>query len=278
MSLALGHSAFPRGSTWIAPPPPAPINAIADPAALVRRAVPEVTLIATTRVVDLDDADRIVAAGICDLVGMTRAQIADPELIAKTTAGRPETVIECVGCNQACIGHYHAGVPIGCAVNPRAGASTTLPALGVPPPRATSARDRRGARRRCCCARGRGRGRRRHARRARARDRRAAASRRARTGPSRAVGALPPLDPGPPPRRRGHGRDGSRRRSGDGGGVRRRRTRGRGASVHPAVAGRPGVRGPRRVGRDPDAPPKSPGQRWWPTGAAAGTASTPPSN
>ena len=127
VSLALGHSAFPRGSTWIAPPPPAPLNAIADPAALLRRAVPELTLIATTRVVDLDDAERIVAAGVCDLVGMTRAHIADPELIAKTTCGRPETVIECVGCNQACIGHYHAGVPIGCAVNPRTGRERTLP-------------------------------------------------------------------------------------------------------------------------------------------------------
>ena len=127
-SLALGHSAFPRGSTWIAPPPPAPLNAIADPAASVRRAVPDLTLIATTRVVDLDDAERMVADGICDLVGMTRAHIADPELLAKATAGRAETVIECVGCNQACIGHYHAGVPIGCAVNPRTGRERTLPA------------------------------------------------------------------------------------------------------------------------------------------------------
>jgi len=127
VSLALGHSAFPRGSTWIAPPPPAPLNAIVDPAAQVRRAVPELTLIATTRVVDLDDAERILADGVCDLVGMTRAHIADPELLAKTTAGRADTVIECVGCNQACIGHYHAGVPIGCAVNPRTGRERTLP-------------------------------------------------------------------------------------------------------------------------------------------------------
>jgi NADPH-dependent 2,4-dienoyl-CoA reductase/sulfur reductase-like enzyme len=129
VSLALGHSAFPRGSTWIAPPPPAPLNAIADPAAHIRRALPDLTLIATTRVVDLDEAERLVAAGVCDLVGMTRAHIADPELIAKTAAGRAETVIECVGCNQACIGHYHAGVPIGCAVNPRTGRERTLPHL-----------------------------------------------------------------------------------------------------------------------------------------------------
>jgi 2,4-dienoyl-CoA reductase-like NADH-dependent reductase (Old Yellow Enzyme family) len=127
VSLALGHSAFPAASTWIAPPPPVDLNAIADPAAAVRRAVPDVPLIATTRVVDLEDADRIIADGVCDFVGLTRAHIADPDLIAKSTAGRADTVIECVGCNQACIGHYHAGVPIGCAVNPRTGREHTLP-------------------------------------------------------------------------------------------------------------------------------------------------------
>jgi 2,4-dienoyl-CoA reductase-like NADH-dependent reductase (Old Yellow Enzyme family) len=128
VSLALGHSAFPAASTWIAPPPPVDLDAIADPAAAVRHAVPNIPLIATTRVVDLKDADRMIVDGVCDLVGLTRAQIADPELIAKTTAGRAETVIECIGCNQACIGHYHAGVPIGCAVNPRTGRERTLPA------------------------------------------------------------------------------------------------------------------------------------------------------
>ena len=59
---------------------------------------------------------------------MTRALIADPELVAKSTAGRSAEVIECVGCNQSCIGHYHAGVPIGCAVNARTGRELTLTA------------------------------------------------------------------------------------------------------------------------------------------------------
>lgn len=127
VSLALGHSAFPAASTWIAPPPPVELDAIADPATAVRHAVPEVKLIATTRVLDLDHAERMLADGVCDLVGLTRAHIADPELIAKATGGRADTVIECVGCNQACIGHYHAGVPIGCAVNPRTGRERALP-------------------------------------------------------------------------------------------------------------------------------------------------------
>ncbi len=127
ISLALGHSAFPAASTWIAPPPPVPANAIAEPAAAIRSAVPGATILATTRVVDLEAAERMVADGAADLVGMTRALIADPDLVAKTGSGRAAQVIDCVGCNQSCIGHYHAGVPIGCAVNPRTGRERRFP-------------------------------------------------------------------------------------------------------------------------------------------------------
>ncbi|MGH2915385.1 MAG: FAD-dependent oxidoreductase [Solirubrobacteraceae bacterium] len=127
ISLVLGNSATPAASTWIAPPPPVPAAAIAKPAAAIRAAVPDATLLATTRVVELSAAEALVASGTADLVGMTRALIADPELIAKTLAGHSEEIIECVGCNQACIGHYHAGVPIGCAVNARTGRERTPP-------------------------------------------------------------------------------------------------------------------------------------------------------
>jgi 2,4-dienoyl-CoA reductase-like NADH-dependent reductase (Old Yellow Enzyme family) len=132
VSLVLGHSAFPSASTWIAPPPPTPSAAIALPAAAVRAAIPrELPVLATTRVVDLEAADRLVSDGVADLVGMTRALIADPQLLVKALAGQTDEVIECIGCNQACIGHYHAGVPIGCAVNPRTGRERTM---GMPPP------------------------------------------------------------------------------------------------------------------------------------------------
>ena len=119
-SFALGHSSSFAGSTWIVPPPPAPVCAIEGPLGVARAAV-EVPVIATTRVVDLADAQRLVASGLADAVGMTRALIADPELVAK--ARRPDDVSGCIGCNPACIGHCHAGVPIGCGVNPRTGAS-----------------------------------------------------------------------------------------------------------------------------------------------------------
>ena len=83
-------------------------------------------MIATTRVVDLDDAERLLADGQTDVIGMTRAMIADPDLISKAVAGRAE-VLHCIGCNQGCIGHYHAGTPIACVVNPRTGRERTLP-------------------------------------------------------------------------------------------------------------------------------------------------------
>jgi 2,4-dienoyl-CoA reductase-like NADH-dependent reductase (Old Yellow Enzyme family) len=130
VSAALGHSATYRGSTYIVPPPPEPRDAIAGPVAPMRAAIPGVPLIGTTRVADLDAAERLVASGAVNLVGMTRAMIADPDLLAKAADGRAGDVIPCVGCNQGCIGHYHAGLPIACIVNPRTGRERTLPRPG----------------------------------------------------------------------------------------------------------------------------------------------------
>lgn len=114
VSLALGDSSTYLGSVGIVPPPPLPHDLIGDHPAI---AAP---VIVTSRVVDPAAADRLIAEGIADAVGMTRALIADPELPAKARAGRTQEVIRCIGCN-ACIAHYHAGTPIACAVNPRTG-------------------------------------------------------------------------------------------------------------------------------------------------------------
>jgi hypothetical protein len=53
---------------------------------------------------------------------MTRALIRDPELPAKTEAGRLDDIRACISCNQACIGgHFHAGYPISCIQFPESG-------------------------------------------------------------------------------------------------------------------------------------------------------------
>jgi 2,4-dienoyl-CoA reductase-like NADH-dependent reductase (Old Yellow Enzyme family)/thioredoxin reductase len=121
--LAIGHSATFARSTGIAPPPPTPRNAVAELTEPFRLGVP---VLATTRIVDPVEADALIARGAADAVGMTRALITDPELPHKVRAGRVESVVRCIGCN-ACIAHYHAGTPIRCAQNPRAGRELTLP-------------------------------------------------------------------------------------------------------------------------------------------------------
>jgi 2,4-dienoyl-CoA reductase-like NADH-dependent reductase (Old Yellow Enzyme family)/thioredoxin reductase len=132
VSVALGASSTYRGSTGIVPPPPVPENAIVTKAAPFRVGPP---LVATTRIVDPREADRLVADGRCDATGMTRALITDPELPRKAREGRLDDVLRCIGCN-ACIAHYHAGTPIACAQNPRTGRERTM----GPPARAAARR------------------------------------------------------------------------------------------------------------------------------------------
>ncbi|MFN8224426.1 MAG: FAD-dependent oxidoreductase [Gaiellales bacterium] len=121
VSIALGESSSYLGSTLIAPPAPLPDNLIEQHANPFRLGKP---LIATSRVVDSVEAGRLVAAGVAEAVGMTRALIADPELPAKMRAGRLDEIRRCIAC-QACIAHYHAGTALRCALNPATGRELT---------------------------------------------------------------------------------------------------------------------------------------------------------
>ena len=60
-------------------------------------------------------ADACVASGV-DLVAMTRAIIADPDLPAKARVGRPAR--PCIGLNEGCIGRLYTDRPMWCSVNP----------------------------------------------------------------------------------------------------------------------------------------------------------------
>jgi len=140
VSAVLGDSSTYQGSVWIVPPPPEQENAVVQPARLMRSALPpEVKLIATSRIVDLAAAEDALQQGGCDIIGMTRALIADPQLIEKARSGLAADVISCIGCNQGCIGHYHAGTPIACVVNPRTGRERRISLKARRSPHATVA-------------------------------------------------------------------------------------------------------------------------------------------
>ncbi|HUV47820.1 MAG TPA: FAD-dependent oxidoreductase, partial [Actinomycetes bacterium] len=67
------------------------------------------------------EAEQVIAAGQADFAVMTRALICDPLLPTKAEQGLVDEVRACIGCNQACIGHFHAGYPISCIQHPETG-------------------------------------------------------------------------------------------------------------------------------------------------------------
>jgi 2,4-dienoyl-CoA reductase-like NADH-dependent reductase (Old Yellow Enzyme family)/thioredoxin reductase len=89
--------------------------------ARVTRQVKAPTIV-TGRFRTLEEADQVIRAGDADLVGMTRATIADPDLVKKTLEGRATEVRPCIACNQGCVGQLLAPpYRMGCAVNPATG-------------------------------------------------------------------------------------------------------------------------------------------------------------
>ncbi|MFZ9674699.1 MAG: mycofactocin system FadH/OYE family oxidoreductase 1 [Ilumatobacteraceae bacterium] len=69
----------------------------------VRAAVPATTAVFLQgSIVDVGQAEWAITDGVCDGVEMTRAQIADPDLVAKVKANEIETIRPCIRCNQTC--------------------------------------------------------------------------------------------------------------------------------------------------------------------------------
>ena len=98
--------------------------------AAIRRAV-SVPVVGVGRFKDPLQADRALAAGQCDLVGVVRGQIADPDFTAKARAGEPTRIRTCLSCNQECVGRMGLNRWLGCIENPRTGKESAP----LPPPR-----------------------------------------------------------------------------------------------------------------------------------------------
>ncbi len=73
------------------------------------------------RIKDPVQADRALRDGQCDLVGVVRGQIADPDFAAKARAGLTEEIRLCLSCNQECVGRMGLNRWLGCIENPAAG-------------------------------------------------------------------------------------------------------------------------------------------------------------
>ena len=125
-SIVLGSSASRGGAYHVSPPMDTPSGYCAPYAARIKAKVRAPVIIAG-RINDLQIADRIIAKGQADACGMTRAMICDPDLGRKASEGRHDELRACIGCNQACIGHFFMGVPISCIQNPQSGRELEFP-------------------------------------------------------------------------------------------------------------------------------------------------------
>jgi dimethylglycine catabolism A len=103
-------------------------------AAAVKRAVPGIPVLHASRIVDPVHAGRIVAAGEVDVVGMTRALIADPDLPRKSREGRLDDIRTCVGANEGCIDRIYLGKAVSCVQNPATGREGELAEVRPAPP------------------------------------------------------------------------------------------------------------------------------------------------
>ncbi len=100
----------------------------------IRKAV-DLPVIGVGRFKDPIQAERALAEGHADMIGIVRGQIADPDFVKKAKAGRPEDTRLCLSCNQECVGRMGLNRWLGCIENPYTGREADL---GTPPDQVAS--------------------------------------------------------------------------------------------------------------------------------------------
>jgi NADPH-dependent 2,4-dienoyl-CoA reductase/sulfur reductase-like enzyme len=108
-----------------------------DFAGEIRRAV-DIPVMHASRISDVATARHALRDGLLDLVGMTRAQMADPYLVAKTMAGDEDRIRPCVGANYCLDAIYESG-DSKCIHNPATGREQTLVHVIEPSPASRTA-------------------------------------------------------------------------------------------------------------------------------------------
>ncbi|VVT26261.1 Oxidoreductase, FMN-binding/pyridine nucleotide-disulfide oxidoreductase [Roseovarius sp. EC-HK134] len=92
-----------------------------DLAARLKGVVRHALVTAESHIRTPENANTVLGAREADMVSIVRGQIADPHLVAKAEAGRPEDVRGCISCNQQCWGRRSRDYWISCLINPSVG-------------------------------------------------------------------------------------------------------------------------------------------------------------
>lgn len=88
------------------------------------RALKEVVGIPVLGCNSIDDpgmAESLLQQGYCDIVGVARCSLADPDMPNKARAGDEERIRPCIRCMQGCVTSTYLQIPMRCCVNPEVG-------------------------------------------------------------------------------------------------------------------------------------------------------------
>jgi len=78
------------------------------------------------KIPDVATARHAIASGLLDMVGMTRAHLADPHIVQKIMEGREDDIRPCVGATY-CLDRIYQGFDAFCIHNPATGRELTIP-------------------------------------------------------------------------------------------------------------------------------------------------------
>ncbi|WEV78848.1 FAD-dependent oxidoreductase [Janibacter cremeus] len=109
----------------VIPPMGTPAAPHLEFAGQIRRKL-SVPVMHAARIADVETARHAIREGLLDLVGMTRALMADPELPAKVREGHSDRIRPCVGANMCIDGIYASGAAY-CIHNPSTGRELEVP-------------------------------------------------------------------------------------------------------------------------------------------------------
>ena len=106
--------------------------------AVIHEAHPGIPVILQGSIVEIGQAEWALGGydddALCDGVEMTRAQIADPDLVAKVATGEPDRIRPCTRCNQTCQVRDARNPIVTCIGEPTSGRETEDPDWYVPSP------------------------------------------------------------------------------------------------------------------------------------------------
>ncbi|MHB1869485.1 MAG: FAD-dependent oxidoreductase [Steroidobacteraceae bacterium] len=132
LDIIRGHIDTDAGLTDVIPIQGMPSAPHLDFAGEIRSAIGLPTFHAG-RIQDVATARHAIASGKLDLVGLTRAHIADPHIVRKLSAGREDDIRPCVGANY-CLDRIYQGGSAYCIHNAATGRELAMPHDIAPAP------------------------------------------------------------------------------------------------------------------------------------------------